>query len=175
MKGSFLVVLILGLAAVLPPPAAGQIWLARSVNGAGGATVSNASYVHECTVGQAVVGVCTSALYIHDIGFWFGLGQPFSDAQEPLAATPIEFGLSFANANPSGSLARIAYAVPAPSHVTIRLFDVGGREISTLIDGYVEPGYHEAELRASGLGGGIYFCRMDATGFSATKKLVLIK
>ena len=175
MKGFVLVGLILGLALALSPPAAGQIWLARSVNGTGGATVSNASYIHGCTVGQAVVGTVMTDRFIHDIGFWFGLGQVFSDVQQPLSVTPTEFGLSFANTNPSGSPARIAYAVPVPSHVTIRLFDVSGREIGTLIDGQVEPGHHETELRASGLGGGIYFCRMDAQGFSATKKLVLLK
>ena len=167
--------LIAGLVLMLPSLAAAQIELDLSVNGAGGATVSNASYVHGCTVGQAVVGTTTSALYIHNIGFWFPLGNPFSDAPEPVPGTPIEFALNLGSSNPAGSLARIAYAVPVPEHVTIRLFDITGREVRTLFAGHVEPGYHEVDLHAHGLIGGIYFCRMDAGSFSATKKLVLLR
>lgn len=46
---------------------------------------------------------------------------------------------------------------------------------TTLASGWAEPGYHETALRMPGLAGGIYFCRMDAKGFSATRKLVLVK
>ena len=167
--------LIVGLVLMLPSLAAAQIELDLSVNGTGGAIVSNASHIHGCTVGQAAVGTTTSVLYIHNIGFWFPLGTPFSDAPEPLPGTPIEFALSLAGANPAGSQARIAYAVPVPAHVTIRLFDITGREVRTLFAGHVEPGYHEADLHAPGLIGGIYVCRMDAGDFSATKKLVLLR
>ena len=167
--------LIVGLVLMLPCLAAAQIELDWSVNGAGGATVSNGTIIHGCTIGQAAVGVTTSATQIHEIGFWYAPGGGFSDVSDPLSATPTEFALNLAGANPAGSLSRIAYAVPAPAHVTIRLFDITGREVRTLVAGQVEPGYHEADLRAPGLMGGIYFCRMDAGNFSATRKLVLLR
>ncbi len=167
--------LIAGLVLVLPSLAAAQIELDLSVNGTGGAVVSNASYVHGCTVGQAVVGTTTSVLYIHNIGFWFPLGNAYSDVPEPLPAIPTEFALDFRGSNPSGSGARIAYAVPVRAQVTLRLFDITGREVWAFTPGQVEPGYHETDMRAPGLAGGIYFCRMDAKGFSATKKLVLLR
>ncbi len=167
--------LIAGLVLMLPSLAAAQIELDSSVNGTGGATISNASYIHGCTVGQAVVGTTTSVLYIHNIGFWAPMGQGFSGAPEPLPGTPTEFALNLGGSNPSGSLTRIAYAVPVPTRVTIRLFDITGREVWTFAAGNVEPGYHETDLRTPGLAGGIYFCRMDAKGFSATKKLALLR
>ena len=159
----------------MPGPAAAQIELGRSVNGAAGATVSNASYVHGCTVGQAVAGTSTSVFYTHDIGFWFTMGRALSDAPDLPPAVPTAFALSLTGANPSSSQARIAYAVPVSAHVTIRLFDITGREVATLVAGAVAPGRHEVDLRMPGPGGGIYFCRMDAPGFSATRKLVLLR
>lgn len=167
--------LIAVLALMSPLPAAAQIELSRSVNSAAGATVGNASYVHSCTMGQAVAGNATSVLYSHGIGFWFALGGTLSDTPEIPPAVPAAFALSLAGANPSISRARVAYAVPVSAHVTIRLFDITGREVSTLVAEQVAPGRHEVNLRASGLGGGIYFCRMDAPGFSASRKLVLIR
>lgn len=167
--------LVVGLVLILPTPVTAQIQLDRSVHGSGGAIVSNAGYIHGCTLGQAVVGRTTSALYAHEIGFWFGLGQSFSDAPEPLFTTPTEFALSLGGSNPAGSVTGIAYAVPVATQVMIRLYDITGREVRTLVAGHVEPGYHQIELRVPGLTGGIYFCRMDAQGFSATKKLVLLK
>jgi hypothetical protein len=59
--------------------------------------------------------------------------------------------------------------------VTIRLFDLSGREIQTVLDGEVEPGYHHIHLPSSTLVAGIYFCHMEAEAFSATLKLVLLK
>lgn len=167
--------LMAALVLMLPWLAAAQIELDRSVNGTGGATVSNASFIHDCTIGQAAIGVVTSATHIHEIGFWCALGGGFSDVLEPLPALPTVFALNLVGSNPTGSLARIVYAVPTPTHVTIRLFDITGREVRTLVAGRVEPGYHEANLLARGLIGGIYFCRMEAAEFSATRKLVLFR
>ncbi|MFC1572711.1 hypothetical protein ACFL6M_03840 [Candidatus Eisenbacteria bacterium] len=69
----------------------------------------------------------------------------------------------------------IIYAVPVPSQVVIRLFEVTGRTVQTLVDGHVEPGYHRATLGTRGLTAGVYFCRMDAKGFSTSKKPVLLR
>lgn len=167
--------LIAGVALTMPAPATAQIGLGRSVNGVAGATVSNASYLHGCTVGQAVAGSTASVLFTHGIGFWFTMDRALSSAPELPPAVPIAFALSLAGANPSSSGTRIAYAVPVSAQVTIRLFDIAGREVRALVAGRVEPGCHEEDLGASGLGGGVYFCRMDAPGFSATRKLVLLR
>jgi hypothetical protein len=176
IMGKFLAAgLVLWLAAILAAPAMAQIQLDRSVNGAGGAFVNNDGGRLGCTLGQAVAGFVTDAHYIHGIGFWYQTGHPSSDVVEPLPDKPTAFALRLRSLTPGGSLATIAYAVPVPTQVSIRIFDITGREVSTLATGWAEPGYHEAPLRVQGLAGGIYFCRMDAKGFSATRKLVLVK
>lgn len=162
--------------ALLPPgQAAAQYELDWKVNGAGGDVVTNGTITLGCTIGQAAIGLTASATQTHGIGFWYGMEGGFSDVTEPPSTLPTSFALNLAGANPAGSLSRIAYAVPTPAHVTIRLFDITGREVRTLVAGRVEPGNHETDLGAAGLNGGIYFCRMEAGAFSATRKLVLLR
>ena len=167
--------LVAGAVLLLWPPANAVVEMRTSVNGSGGGRVSSAAYGHSCTVGQAAVGVVTSAAYIHDIGFWYQPHQASSGVPDPQAGTPAEFALGYGSSNPLGAVGAIAYAVPVPGHVTLRLYDATGRVVRTLVDGDAKPGQYQADLAVAGLGGGIYFCRMEADGFSATRKLVLIR
>jgi WD40 repeat protein len=65
----------------------------------------------------------------------------------------------------------------APESVPIKLkiYDILGREIKTLIDGYGEPGLHEVKLDASSISSGIYFYRLTAGRFTEMKKLIYIR
>jgi hypothetical protein len=120
-----------------------------------------------------VIGTVVNATHTLHVGFWHPMNQLESDVPE--GELPAEFALAHGEANPGCALGSMVYAVPKASRVTIRLFDVSGREVQTLVDGEVEPGYHSADLRAGGLAGGIYFCRMEAEDFSTTLKLVLLR
>jgi hypothetical protein len=55
------------------------------------------------------------------------------------------------------------------------MFDVLGREVAVLKDGFVEAGTHRVAFDGSGLASGIYFARLDAGAFSQTQKLMLLK
>jgi hypothetical protein len=77
--------------------------------------------------------------------------------------------------NPFNSTTIITYQLPKSSYVTIDLFDVLGREISVLVDGLKDAGFHELSLDASRLGSGVYFCRLQAVSFIETRKLVLLR
>ena len=166
---------ILGIALLLCPRSDALVVLRTSAMGCGGGQVSDPNYDHGCTLGQAVVGLAANAHYRHYAGFWYPTSYHYSEVLDPLAGMPIEFALGYGTPNPLGAAGSIVYAVPKAGHVTIRLFDVTGRRVQTLANGHVEPGYHEARLRPQGLAGGIYFCRMDAAGFSATKRFVLLR
>jgi hypothetical protein len=158
---------------VLTPGATAQFELQRSVSASGGACVADASFRHCCTIGQSIVGRSSDTSHILYSGFWHPIEQEDVAVQE--AQLPIDFALTHASTNPGGPAGSMSFAVPAASHVTIRLFDVTGREIQTLVNDTVQPGYHRITLPPRGLAPGIYFCRMMSGDFSATRKLVLLR
>lgn len=167
--------LILAIAMAMCPRADALVVLRTSVMGCGGEYVSDPNYDHWCTIGQAAIGRAGNAFYLHHAGFWYPTSYHYSEVLEPRPGLPIEFALGYGTPNPLSAAGSIVYAVPTQSHVAIRLFDVTGRQLQTLVNGHVEPGYHEARLRPQGLSGGMYFCRMDAEGFTATKRFVLLR
>lgn len=77
--------------------------------------------------------------------------------------------------NPFNGITTIQYYVPEESLVNIKLYDLIGREIKTLVDENKKPGWYEIELNANDLTSGVYFYKMTANDFVSTKKIMLIK
>jgi hypothetical protein len=77
--------------------------------------------------------------------------------------------------NPFNPSTAISYRLPAVSHVTLRVYDLLGREVATLVDEYQVAGQHSADFHAVDLPGGMYLCRLRAGRFAATGKLLLVK
>ncbi|RJP73358.1 MAG: T9SS C-terminal target domain-containing protein [Candidatus Zixiibacteriota bacterium] len=80
-----------------------------------------------------------------------------------------------ASPNPFNPATAVGYRLPAPGHVSLRVYDTAGREVKTLVDGWKEAGSHEAIFDGSGLASGVYLVRMEAGAFTATRKMVLLK
>jgi hypothetical protein len=59
--------------------------------------------------------------------------------------------------------------------VSLKVFDVRGREVACLVDGFKQPGTYEAVFDADAGQPGIYFCRYSGNGFAETLKLVLTR
>jgi hypothetical protein len=77
--------------------------------------------------------------------------------------------------NPFNSITRIKYQIPEPAFVTIKVYDVLGNEIETLIKEEKIAGIYELEIDGSVLTSGIYYYRITARDFSETKKMILLK
>lgn len=77
--------------------------------------------------------------------------------------------------NPFNPLTKIRYSIPSSQHVTLKVYDIVGREIMTLVDGIKPVGIHNELLDASLLPSGVYFYRLQAGIFSETKKLLITK
>jgi hypothetical protein len=69
----------------------------------------------------------------------------------------------------------IVFFLPRTERVALRVYDITGRTIETLIDGEVPAGEHRLQWSAQGLASGAYFCRMEAARFVDTIKLIYQK
>lgn len=88
---------------------------------------------------------------------------------------PDKFKLSSNYPNPFNPTTTIPYQVPETVPVKIDLFNIIGRQVTTLVDKDQSPGFYEVKLDGSNLSSGMYFYRIQAGDFTETKKLLLIK
>ncbi len=103
-----------------------------------------------------------------------GLGKapaPEIDRQE----APMRLGLLPSYPNPFNPTTTIAYNLPQKEFVLITVFNALGQPVATLVNGSQEAGYHQVEFDGSSLASGVYFCRMKAGDYIATKKLLFVK
>jgi aminopeptidase N len=88
---------------------------------------------------------------------------------------PAEYALYQNYPNPFNPATSIRYDVPINSHVSIKVFDVTGKQIMELVNGEKQAGIYETSFDASNFASGIYFYRMEAGKFSSVMKMILIK
>ncbi|MGH7452982.1 MAG: T9SS type A sorting domain-containing protein, partial [bacterium] len=69
----------------------------------------------------------------------------------------------------------ISFQLPVNSHVTLKVFDVTGREVATLVDGNLAAGNHAVTFAPRETTTGLYFYKITAGKFSQTRKAVLMK
>ncbi len=77
--------------------------------------------------------------------------------------------------NPFNPTTTIKYSVPKSSFVTLKVYDLLGNEISTLVNGEKSAGYYHVQFNASNLASGVYFYRLTAGDKAEVKKLLLAK
>jgi hypothetical protein len=88
---------------------------------------------------------------------------------------PKTFALEQNFPNPFNPVTSIKYQLPSPEKVSIKIFDILGKEVAALVNENQEPGYYEVKYDASNLASGLYFYRIEAGSFTQTKKMMLIK
>lgn len=88
---------------------------------------------------------------------------------------PVNFEISQNYPNPSNPVSKIDFQVPYDTRVSLKVYDLTGKEVSVLADGNLTAGYHTVEFNGSNLASGIYIYKLTADNFTAVKKLVLVK
>ena len=88
---------------------------------------------------------------------------------------PKQFSLSQNYPNPFNPATTIKFALPKDVNVTLKIYDLLGREVKTLVNEIKKSGYYEVSFDGSSLASGIYFYRLEAGTFVDTKKMVLVK
>ena len=90
-------------------------------------------------------------------------------------SVPEDYILTQNYPNPFNPVTKIEYALPQNSFVTLKVYDVTGKEVSELVDGLRSAGNYEINFDASNLNSGVYFYTLITEGFTETKKMLLIK
>ena len=98
-----------------------------------------------------------------------------SAVEQPIELRPASFGLGQNYPNPFNPSTVIEYKMPQESFVTLRVYDMMGREIAVLVEGKQSAGTHQVEWNAGSAPSGVYFYRLTAGSFTETKKLVLVQ
>ena len=90
-----------------------------------------------------------------------------------------ETGIDRVYPNPFNPQTTITYSIGDPGRAVVRVFDVTGRHVKTLVDGHREPGQYQVRWDAfttsGGLPSGVYFVRLDMNNTSRTQKMLLVK
>ena len=77
--------------------------------------------------------------------------------------------------NPFNPTTRIIFTLPENSHVTLKVYDILGREVATLVDGICDAGEHSTTFNGMGLSSGTYLYKLITPRFTQTKAMVLVK
>ncbi len=101
--------------------------------------------------------------------------SPTTGVQERSVARPKGYRLVQNYPNPFNPSTVIRFQLPVNSHVTLKVFDLLGREVATLVDGELAAGEHQVTFAPRDFATGLYFYRLTSGKFSQTRKVVLIK
>ena len=88
---------------------------------------------------------------------------------------PGRFELNQNYPNPFNPVTVIGFSLPINSFVSLKIYDILGREVTVLINNQMQAGKYEYKFNAENLKSGVYFYSLTTKGFSATKKLVIVK
>jgi hypothetical protein len=103
-------------------------------------------------------------------------GTPITNVeQSEVPNIPKEFSLRQNYPNPFNPSTVIEYQLPAKNMVSLKVFDILGREVITLVDKHQEAGIYQITFNGANLPSGIYLYRLQSGTFTETKKLVLLK
>ncbi len=97
------------------------------------------------------------------------------DEEENSTETVASYNLSDNYPNPFNPSTKISYELPELTNVSLRVYDMSGREVAELVNQMQQPGSYDVIFNASSLSSGVYFYKLEAGGFVQTKKMILIK
>lgn len=106
----------------------------------------------------------------------FVAGQMLGVSTEPVESDrPESFSLQQNYPNPFNPSTAISYTLPQASDVRLEVFNLLGQRVALLVNDRVQPGQHTVTFQAGNLSSGIYIYRLQADGFTQTRKMLLVK
>ncbi len=155
------------------------------IDDGGVAYATSSGYKMGCSVSQSFIAYLTSSNYIAYIGYWHppyappGWGIEETENASGLKP-PIVFSLNQNCPNPVVSHTTIKYSIANPCKVELKLFDVTGRKLTTLVNENQKPGHYQVHwdihsLSEKQLPNGVYFYRLTAGDYTNAKKMVVVR
>jgi hypothetical protein len=121
---------------------------------------------------QGIVRPIWMRLDATSLSVWTAL---ISDTSNGSSNQPVEFSISQNFPNPFRHQTRIDFYIAIPAATTLRVFDIFGREIATLVQSELGVGKHTAYFYADNFSSGVYFYRIRAGSFTKTERMLLLK
>jgi hypothetical protein len=88
---------------------------------------------------------------------------------------PTEYALGQNFPNPFNPATHIPYQLPAETDVSLKIYNMIGQEVMTLVEQREKAGRYDVEFNATGFASGVYFYRLKAGNFLSTKKLMILR
>ena len=120
-----------------------------------------------------LVGQPTGSTTVYVDNFYFY--NSTTDVKEIIGAVPSEYALEQNYPNPFNPATVINYSIPQNSFVTLKVYDVIGNEVATLVNQTQSAGKYEVRFDASNLSNGVYMYSIKTDNFTSTKKMILMK
>ena len=108
-------------------------------------------------------------------GVWIYTDTTLTSVTPVVSGIPKSFELKQNYPNPFNPVTIIGFSVPVTGLVTIKIFDVLGKEVWTLVNEKLQPGTYGTSFDGSKLTSGVYFYKISAGDFRETKKMLLVK
>jgi hypothetical protein len=153
------------------PNSQGQDLAKDSIRVLVGCSESNPDYKWVLT--EADSGKYQITVSLRDSTINFEKEEPTSIANSE--QNPVAFKLEQNYPNPFNPVTQIAFQINSKSNVTLKIFDITGREIQTLVSSSLPEGYHTVQFDGRGLSSGVYFYTLTSDAFSVMKKMTLLK
>jgi hypothetical protein len=152
-----------------------QHQISNSVISSGGFTITGANNILSSSIGESFIGNSVNATQQQQAGFWYVYQQTTITDVEDKDLLPTVFKLEQNYPNPFNPSTIIKFGVPERSNVLIKIYDILGSEVVTLVNEEMEAGWYQKNFDAYSYSSGIYLFRMEAGTYISTKKMMLIK
>lgn len=140
-----------------------------------GGLQSNSNNMVYSTLGESVIGVASNSSNQLLSGFWNVYKQNVVTAVEDDEIVPLEFRMEQNYPNPFNPSTIIRFSVSEKSNVVLKVYDILGSEVATLVNNDMDIGRYEVEFRADNYSSGIYIYKISAGNFVSTKKMILLR
>ncbi|MCB0293616.1 MAG: T9SS type A sorting domain-containing protein, partial [Calditrichaeota bacterium] len=101
--------------------------------------------------------------------------EPLVALTDTNANIPDRYYLSQNYPNPFNPITQIRFGLPRQSNVTLKIYNILGQKVKTVLDAKIQAGHHIMIFDATDLGSGVYFYRMQAGRFRKSHKMILLK
>jgi len=151
--------------------AMGNIWHKRNSN------QSTGTLAPECAIYRSGTEKYSALVYAGNgpTNVYYNMESLISGIQPTGNSIPEKYALSQNYPNPFNPVTNIEFAIPKSSMVKLVIYDIGGRIVETIVNRELSAGTYKADWNASGYSSGVYFYKLESSGFTDTKKMMIIK